>query len=46
MEITVVREENQSYFEPLMPKEQWDQADLVLGSSRTAQADLGFQDII
>lgn len=32
MEITVVREENQSYFEPLMPKEQWDQADLVLGA--------------
>lgn len=32
MEITVVKEENQKYFEPLMPKEQWEQADLVLGA--------------
>lgn len=32
MEITVVREENQDYFEPLMPKEQWEQADLILGA--------------
>ncbi len=32
MEITVVKEENQEYFEPLMPKEQWEEADLVLGA--------------
>ena len=32
MEITIVREENQSYFEPLMPRELWEKADLVLGA--------------
>ncbi len=32
MEITVVKEENQEYFKPLMPKEQWEEADLVLGA--------------
>ena len=30
MEITIVREENQSYFEPLMPRELWEKADLVI----------------
>ncbi len=32
MDITIVREENQTYFEPLMPKEEWERADLVLGA--------------
>lgn len=32
MEITIVREENQSYFEPLMPRELWEKSDLVLGA--------------
>lgn len=32
MEITIVREENRSFFEPLMPEDQWEQADLVLGA--------------
>lgn len=31
MDITIVKEENQTYFEPLMPKEEWERADLVLG---------------
>lgn len=32
MEITIIREENRSFFEPLMPEDQWEQADLVLGA--------------
>ena len=32
MEITIVRQENRSFFEPLMPVEQWQFADLVLGA--------------
>lgn len=32
MEITIVRQENRSFFEPLMPAEQWQFADLVLGA--------------
>ena len=32
MEITIVRQENKSFFEPLMPVEQWQLADLVLGA--------------
>ena len=38
MEITIVRQENRSFFEPLMPVEQWQFADLVLGAieERTA----------
>ena len=32
MEITIVREENQSYFELLMPRELWEKSDLVLGA--------------
>lgn len=32
MEITIVREENQSYFEPLMPQEIWEKAHLILGA--------------
>lgn len=32
MEITIVREENQAYFEPLMPREMWEKSDLVLGA--------------
>ncbi len=32
MEITIVREENQTYFEPLMPQEIWGKAHLILGA--------------
>jgi len=32
MEITMVREENKTFFEPLMPEPLWEQADLVLGA--------------
>lgn len=32
MEITIITDENKSYFEPLMPKEQWESSDLFLGA--------------
>lgn len=32
MEITIVRDENQFWFKPLMPQEIWERADLVLGA--------------
>lgn len=32
MDITIVREENRSFFEPLMPRKEWEEADLALGA--------------
>ena len=32
MDITIVRKENRSFFEPLMPQNEWEDADLVLGA--------------